>query len=298
MSKLKTNFLLLTAAVIWGLAFVAQQVGMNHVGPLTFNGLRFYIGSLVLLPYIMFIDKQREKFKAPSPKWDKKILYFGGIVTGLVLAVASGLQQVALLHTSVGKVGFLTALYILFVPIIGLLFGKRAGVNVWIGVIVAVFGMYLLCVKEGFSIGLGDTYSIICAFIFSIQIMCVGHFSPQVDGIRFACLEFFVAGTVNVIGMFLLETPTLTNILRAALPLLYAGVLSSGVAYTFQIVAQKHAEPTIAALIMSLESVFSVLGGWVLLGQHLTAKESIGCIFMFAAIVLAQLKGRKGDGVK
>ena len=189
--------------------------------------------------------------------------------------------------------GFLTALYILFVPIFGIFLKKKAGLHIWLGVLVAVIGMYLLCITDSFSLGKGDAYALLCAVIFALQIMFVDHFSPKTDGLRLSCLEFLVAGIINAIFMFFTETPDISYILAAALPLLYAGVLSCGVAYTLQVIAQKDADPSIAALIMSLESVFSVLGGWVILHQILSPREIFGCLLMFSATILAQLPGKR-----
>jgi len=286
--KLKTNLLLLTAATIWGFAFVAQQVGMGYIEPSTFAFSRFVIGAVALLPVIVFFDRRRAA-SGESVATDKKTLFIGALCCGLPLGFASAAQQNALLYSPAGKVGFLTALYILFVPIISIFLKKKAGIKLWIGVAIAVVGMYLLCMTEGFSLSLGDSFAILCSLIYSIQILEIDHFSPKLDGVKLSCGQFLVAASVNAVLMLLNETPTWAGILSAAVPLLYVGILSSGVAYTLQIIAQKDAEPSIAALIMSLESVFSVLGGWLILDQVLTTRETFGCILMFIAIVLAQL---------
>ncbi|SHJ68626.1 DMT family transporter [Hespellia stercorisuis] len=292
MTKLKTNLLLLLTAFIWGMAFVAQKVGMDYVGPFTFNALRSLIGVVALLPVVAFLDRQRAHMHMPAATWKSKELWIGGLLCGIFLCLGSTLQQFALMHSSVGKVGFITTIYILFVPILGLFLKKRVSLNIWIGVLIALAGMYLLCITENFSIAPGDLLALICALAFAFQILIVDHFSPRVDGVRLSCIQFLVCSIICSVGMFAVEAPKLTNVLNAWMPLLYAGVLSCGVAYTLQIVAQKHAEPTIASLIMSLESVFSVIGGWLLLGQVLSVKESFGCVLVFAAVVLAQMPAK------
>lgn len=286
--KLKTNLFLLTAAMIWGFAFVAQQIGLDHIEPSTFAACRFVIGAIALLPVIYYFDRKR----AASGKiihTDKKTLVLGAICCGLPLGFASAAQQHALLYSPAGKVGFLTAMYILFVPIIGIFLKKKAGWKLWIGVAIAVCGMYLLCITDSFSLGLGDSFALLCSLIYALQILAIDHFSPKLDGVKLSCGQFIVAACVNSILMFITETPSWSGIIAATIPLLYVGILSGGVGYTLQILAQKDAEPSIAALIMSLESVFSVLGGWLILDQVLTTRETFGCILMFAAIVLAQL---------
>lgn len=291
--------MLLLTALIWGFAFVAQQMGMDYIEPFTFNCIRFLIGFIVLQPCIYLLDKKRTASgavsAAPVTSEDKKTLYLGALCCGLPLAFASAAQQTALVYSPAGKVGFLTALYILFVPILGIFFKKKTGPGVWLGVMIAVIGMYLLCIKDGFTLGTGDSFAFLCSTIYAIQILFVDHFSPKVDGLRLASLEFLVAGIVNGIFMLCTETPALSGILSAAVPLLYTGVLSCGIAYTFQIIAQKDAEPTVAALIMSLESVFSAIGGWLILHQILSPRESLGCLLMFAAIILAQLPVKSAD---
>ena len=220
-------------------------------------------------------------------------MLIGGICCGLALGVASSLQQIGIQHTTVGKAGFITTFYIIIVPIIGLFFKKRCGINVWIGVVFALAGLYFLCITEGFSIGYGDTMVFLCALAFSIHILVIDHFTQLVDGVKMSCIQFFVAAIVSGIGMMLFENPDIGNILAAWMPILYAGALSSGVGYTLQIIGQKGMNPTIASLILSLESVISVLAGMVLLNEKLTGREILGCILMFVAIILAQLPEKK-----
>lgn len=293
--KLKYNLLLMLAALIWGGAFVAQSVGMDYTGPYTFNVMRSFLGSLVLLPVIFFLDKK--KSEEEKEREDKKVLIKGGICCGIILTISTTFQQIGLLHTTAGKAGFITALYILIVPILGIFLGKKAGIKVWISVVLALGGMYLLCVTSEFTIAFGDLMVLACAFVFSLHILAVDHFSPMVDGVKLSCIQFFVCGTLSSFPMFLLEHPQLGQILDAWLPIAYAGILSSGVAYTLQIITQKHLNPTVASLLMSLESVFAALTGWLVLHERLSARELLGCVLVFAAIILSQLP-EKAKGMK
>lgn len=304
----RSPLLLLLTAVIWGVAFVAQSVGMDHVGGFTFNCVRSIIGGLVLIPCIFFLDKMKEKEHADKrekvngdstlqeKKTQNKILLTGGVCCGAVLFVASNLQQFGIKYTTVGKAGFITAMYIIIVPVIGIFLKKVTGMRIWMSVLLAVAGLYLLCITEGFSIAFGDFLVLLCAVMFSVHILVIDYFSPKTDGVRMSCIQFLVCGILSGAAMFLFEKPDVGAILQAWMPILYAGVLSSGVAYTLQIVGQKDMDPTVASLILSLESVVSVLAGWVLLGQKLSVKELMGCVLMFAAIILAQLpEKRKKD---
>lgn len=256
------------------------------------------IGGIFLIPCICFLDKWRakndgaERQKKADRKEEKKNVILGGICCGLALCVASNLQQIGIQYTTVGKAGFITALYIVLVPIFGIFLKKKAGVRIWISVAISVAGLYLLCITDKLVLAKGDILVLLCAVVFTIHILVIDYFSPKADGVRIACTQFFITGVLSAILMFLFETPRLSDIFAAAVPVLYAGVLSSGVAYTLQIVAQKDADPTVASLILSLESVFSVLGGWVILGQKLSIREIAGCILMFSAIILAQLPGK------
>lgn len=283
------------AALIWGSAFVAQSVGMDYTGPYTFNVMRSFLGSLVLLPVIFFLDKK--KSEEEKERADKKVLIKGGICCGIILTISTTFQQIGLLHTTAGKAGFITALYILIVPILGIFLGKKAGIKVWISVVLALGGMYLLCVTSEFTIAFGDLMVLACAFVFSLHILAVDHFSPMVDGVKLSCIQFFVCGTLSSFPMFLLEHPQLGQILDAWLPIAYAGILSCGVAYTLQIITQKHLNPTVASLLMSLESVFAALTGWLVLHERLSARELLGCVLVFVAIILSQLP-EKAKGMK
>lgn len=293
--KLQSNLLLLLTAIIWGSAFVAQSVAMDSLGTFTFNSIRSVIAGLALLPVIYFMSRSRkargEGESAPEAQpGGKKALVIGGVACGVILAVASALQQLGIAYDiNVGKAGFLTALYIIIVPIIGIFLKKRAHFTLWISVLLAVFGMYLLCIKEGLRIETRDLLEIACAFCYSLHILVIDHFSQKVDCVKMSAIQFFVCGAVSGVAALFTEGLTSPVILLAAwLPILYSGVLSSGVGYTLQMIAQKNTSPAMASLLMSLESVFAALAGWALLSQTLTARELIGCVIMFAAILLAQ----------
>ena len=285
--------MLALTALIWGSAFVAQSVGNEYVGPFTFNAVRSVLGGAVLLPMMPLLDRLSKNRREAVTPADRKNLWLGGTLCGVVLGLGSGLQQWALEYANVGKVGFITALYIIIVPLLGIFFHRQPGAQVWAAVAVALGGLYLLCWNGGLAIGPGELLLFGCSALFSLHILIVDHFSPLVDGVKLSCIQFFVAGLFCSVPALLFEQPTLSGILGAWGPILYAGVLSCGVAYTLQVVAQKHVEPTLASLTLSLESVFSVLAGWLLLHQTLTARELGGCVLMFCAIVLAQLPSRK-----
>ena len=295
--QMKNSLLLLLTSFIWGVAFVAQSVGGEAVGCFTFNGVRSLIGAFVLIPVIYFLDNQKKKElgeeKFLEQKGDSKTLLLGGVCCGVMLCIASNFQQFGISFTTVGKAGFITAMYILIVPILGLFMKKKVGVKVWLGVVLATVGLYMLCMtSESFSLSKGDFLVLICAGFFSLHILIIDYFSPKVDGVRMSCIQFFVCGIISVIIAFIFESPSLSAILSGWLPILYAGVLSCGVAYTLQIVGQKNMDPTVASLILSLESVFSVLAGWLILNQTMTLREFSGCGLMFLAIILAQLPDR------
>lgn len=294
-TQIRNSLLLLLTAVIWGIAFVAQSAGMDYVGPLTFLCVRSLIGGAALLPVLWFLERQKSDTRKQEERTPEKrrLLIKGGILCGLALCFASTFQQYGIQFTTVGKAGFITACYIILVPIAGLFFGKRCGLNIWIGVLLAVGGLYCLCITETLRMGKGDILVLICAFLFSAHILVVDHFSPLVDGVKMACIQFFVCGLVSGAGMLLLEHPAVSDILMAWQSILYAGLLSSGVGYTLQIVGQKGLNPTVASLILSLESVVSVLAGLLILHQTLSSREVLGCVLMFAAIVLAQLPGKE-----
>ncbi|QOX64845.1 DMT family transporter [Anoxybacterium hadale] len=297
-SKLRNDFLLFLAALIWGASFVAQRAGMEYIGPFTFNGIRCIVGVLVLIPVILFLDAQSKKrnlsegvpaISEEEKKARRKTLLIGGLSCGAVLFVASSLQQIGMVYTTAGKGGFITALYIVLVPVLGLLIRRKVRPILWLCVAMGILGLYLLCIKDDFSIGTGDFLVLLCAFGFAIHILVIDYFSPKTDGVKLSCIQFLVCGVASIPFMTLLETVDWPSVFACWLPILYAGVMSCGVAYTLQIVAQKNTEPTVASLILSLESVFALIAGMILLSERITIKEGIGCLIMFAAIILAQL---------
>lgn len=290
--QVRNSLLLLLTATIWGTAFVAQSVGMDYVEPFTFTCVRSIIGGIVLIPCIWFLRKLKagEGKVSESRPLVTKDEWIGGICCGIALFAASNFQQIGIMHTTVGKAGFITALYVVIVPIMGLFFKKKVSFVVWISVALSVVGLYLLCMTEGsFALAYGDLLVLICAILFSVHIMIIDYFSPKGDGVVISCIQFFVCGILSGIIMLFVESPEMGNILEAKLPILYAGVLSSGVAYTLQIIGQKNMNPTVASLILCLESVVSALAGWLILDEALTPRELFGCLLMFAAIVLAQV---------
>lgn len=290
--QMRSVFLLLLTAIIWGVAFVAQSVGMDYIEPFTFNGIRNIIGGVVLVPLIYWLERtqwKEEKISKKNKKNRYKTLLLGGICCGICLCMATNLQQIALQYVAVGKAGFLTACYIVIVPVLGLFFKKRCNSYIWCSVGMALVGLYFLCVKGTFSLEWADGLLLLSALLFAVHILVIDYFSPFVNGVKMACIQFFVCGLFSLGVAFILEQPQLSKIIAAWIPILYAGVLSCGVGYTLQIVGQKGMNPTVASLLLSLESVASVLAGWLLLGQKLEIKEIVGCIILFTAIILAQL---------
>lgn len=292
-NKLLGPVMLVAAAMIWGLSFVAQNEGMNHVEGFTFNGIRMMIGSAVLLPLILFRNKKNNKKLSRDEKRSVlKANIIGIIPVGICLFLGSTLQQFAFNYTETGKIGFLTALYMIFVPILGLFLKKKPTVTIWIGVILGVIGMYLLCVgsSTSFNIGTGELLAIGCALAYAVHILAIDKFGQNIDSIVLSCGQFFVTGFISCILMFIFEKPSLESILNAAIPILYSGVLSSGVGFTVQIVGQKYTDPTIAAMLMCLESVFAVLFAFIMPPHEtLQSVEYIGCAVIFIAIIIAQI---------
>ncbi len=292
---------------IWGSAFVAQSSGMDYVGPYTYNMARNVLAFLFLIPVIYVIGKKKgmtdnadsgtgiDETASRGANWKSILLpdrttLVGGICCGLVMAVASSLQQIGITMTTAGKAGFITALYIILVPLMGVFIGKKIPRIIWFCVVLAMAGFYLLCVKEGFSISKGDILVLFCSVGFSVHIMTIDHFTSKgVDGVKMACIQFAVAAIVMTPVMFLLENPSVSGLLSAWMTIAYAGILSSGVGFTLQIVAQKDTDPTTATLIMSLESVFAAVSGCLFLNEVLLPKEILGCILVFVAVILAQV---------
>lgn len=296
--------MLLLAAIVWGVAFVAQSVGMDYVGPFTFNFARYYVGALVLTPYIIVkllapADKASGEKKAKLKGGFKKNL-IAGIGCGTFLFIASALQQFGIKYSVlVGKAGFLTALYIILVPVLGIFIGKKTRALIWVCVGLSVIGLYLLCMTNGFVLEKGDVLLLLCALFFTFHIMYIDSVSPYTDGVVISCIQFATAGVFCTVGALLTETVSWGDVVRAAVPILYAGACSCGIGYTFQILGQKYVEPTKASLILCLESVVSVIAGWILLpDQALSIRELVGCIIMFAAIILAQFAEKKEETVK
>ena len=287
--RLQGTLILMLTAIVWGISFVSQSVSMDHIEPNTFNGIRTLLGCVSLLPVIAVMDMGRKK-RGEVVADSKKDLIIGGILCGILLCAASTIQTYGLKYTTAGKSGFITAMYMMIVPIISIFLGKKIRPIVILSVLIAMVGMYFLCIKKGsFVIELGDIYTFICAVIFAFHILVIDHFSPKVDGVKLSCLQFLVGGTINIILMFAIEEPVLSDILTCAVPILYSGIMSCGVAYTLQIIGQKYAEPTVASIVMSLESVFAVLAGWALLSEAMTGREILGCVLSFVAIILVQL---------
>lgn len=282
----KNALQLFLCAFIWGTAFVAQSVGMDYMGPFTFNGIRTLLGALVLLPIVLvrFSGRRREGFSF-------KQTVLSGMVIGVVLCAASSLQQMALQTTEVGKAGFITAMYIIIVPVLSFVLTRKSSVRVWCCAGVALVGMYLLCMsgQESASLTGADLELLFCAFLFSLHIILVEKLGANADGIELSFIQFLTAGIVGTVCAFLFEEPSLAGLGAGIVPILYSGVMSCGIAYTLQILGQKGADPTIASLLMSLESVISLLAGWVILGQALSGRELVGCGLIFAAIIVVQL---------
>lgn len=282
------NLLLITAALIWGCAFVAQSIGMDYVEPFTFTAVRSILGALALLPCIAVFDHINKKKGKAVAKVDGKLLK-AGVISGLLLAGAVNLQQVGIMYTSAGKAGFITALYIVLVPISGIFLRKKISGSVWLSVALATGGLYLLCINESLTINNGDILVFLCAFIFAAQILVVDHYAPMVDGVKMAFLQFFVCGIVSLGPMLIWESPNLNNILAAWQPICYTAFMSTSIAYTFQIIGQKYTEPTIASLLMSFEAVFATVAGFIILNEVMTSREFLGCVIMFSALILAQV---------
>jgi drug/metabolite transporter (DMT)-like permease len=290
--QVKSSLLLLLTALIWGFAFAAQSIGMNYVGQFTFNAVRFLIGALVLIPVIMLLDKahgRKPSLFGTEDRKERSDLIKGGLLCGIIMTFANSFQMAGLKYTTVGKAGFITVLYIIIVPLIGIAMKKPATYITWISVALALGGIYLLCVKEDFTINKGDLLVMVCAVLFSFHIIVTDHYSKLVDCVRMSCIQFLVCGILCSVMMFITEKPTVAAITGSLIPILYSGILSSGVAYTLQIVAQKDLPASTASLIMSMESVFAVIAGWIVLKETTSLKEIIGCLLVFIAIILVQL---------
>ena len=285
--SLRGSLLLLLGSVIWGAAFVAQRVGMDHMGPFSFNGIRMLLAAAVMTPVTLLTERKKSPATAPDPKNQRQ----AGLLCGVMLFAASSLQQMGLVTTTAGKAGFITALYVVLVPVAAwLLFRKNPGRIIWLGVAMAVVALYFLCIPaEGFTLQGGDLLEFGCAVCYTVQILCVDHYAPKVSGVRLARDEFLITGVLSLLIALFTETMTWEGIREALIPLLYSGIMSSAVGFTLQIIGQRDTDPTVASLLMCLESVFAVLTGAIILGEKMTVRETVGCVMMFSAVILAQL---------
>ncbi|MDB9972563.1 DMT family transporter [Oceanospirillaceae bacterium] len=286
---IQANVLMLIAASIWGFAFVAQRVGMETMGPHWFNSLRFFIGAIALIPVVMWIDSKKTKASKQELKPSTKTLIFGGLAAGVLLFVGATFQQVGLQYTTAGKAGFITGMYIFFVPLIGLFFQMKTGLGTWLGAIIALWGLYLLSINDDFSLSKGDTLQLICAVAFAGHVLMIGYLASRMDVVKLSLIQFFVAGMLAMFLALYFEQLSWAIISSTAVPLLFAGVMSTGIAYTLQTVAQQHAHPSHAAIILSSEGVFAVLGGYLLLNEVLPPKGLLGCSLILMGMLISQL---------
>ena len=284
---IKADILMLIAAAIWGFAFVAQRQGMETMGPFLFNTARFFIGVAVLSPLVWYLSKKKKS--SNKVEVSTKKLIFAGTIAGLFLFAASSFQQVGLQYTTAGKAGFITGLYIFFVPLIGLFFGQKTGSGTWLGAIIALIGLYLLSINEDFSIAEGDLLQLVCAVFFAAHVLVIGYLAKRMDPLKLSLVQYCVSGVLSLFIAIAIEVITWDMIVDTAIPLLYAGVMSIGVGYTLQVVAQQHAKSSHAAIILGLEGAFAVLGGWLLLDEYLSTRGLIGCGLMLTGMFLSQL---------
>lgn len=295
----RAKLFLVLAAFIWGTAFVAQREGaQSGIGAFTFVFVRSVLAVITLIPIILVMDKIKGKKISLFGSEDKKeikTMLLGGVICGAVLAAATLLQQSGMSYTDAGKAGFITSMYIVFVPIFALFFGKKTGINVWFSVVLAVLGLYFMSVKEGFILEEGDLLITISTLFYAVQILIIDYFANRVDTVRFSVVQFATVALISGVLMLIFEQPKIENILQSWLPLLYVGVLSGGVAFTLQIIAQKDIAPQVASIIMCLEAVFALLGGIAVFGETLNQRETIGCVIMFAAVILSQISFKKKE---
>ena len=293
--RLRANLLLLLTAVVWGFAFVAQRSGMAFVGPFTFNAVRFLIGGLMLVPLMIVMDRRTTESGRPPVSLRDRNLLTGGMLVGLILFGAATLQQMGVALTTAGKAGFITSLYVVLVPLLGLALGHRSSAAVWLGAVLAAAGLYFLTIEGGFTMAWGDLLVLFGAFLWAGHVLLLGRLSPQTDTVKLAFLQFVVCAALSAAGALLTETISAADLRAALWPILYTGVMSVGVGYTLQTIAQAHARPADTAIILSLEAVFAVIGGWLLLGEVLSARALFGCALMLAGILISQLLGRPED---
>ena len=288
---LKSDMLLFLTSFIWGLGFVAQRVGMDFVGPFTFNSIRFALGSLVLVPLILLRKKPQVSRHSLLPFMRFRIKFLSGVLAGLVLFAAASFQQMGLVYTTAGNAGFITGLYVVIVPILGLTFRQYTNAGTWIGAFLAAAGLYLLCVTEKLTVSLGDFLVFVGAFLWAVHVLIIGWLSPKIESLKLACIQFAVCSILSLIAAVITEIITLQNIYHAAIPILYGGLLSVGIAYTLQVVAQKNTHPAHAAILLSLEAVFAAMGGWLILDETFTTRGMLGCALMLSGMLLSQLWG-------
>ncbi|MFP4397830.1 MAG: DMT family transporter [Desulfonatronovibrio sp.] len=285
---LKADLLLLLTALIWGSAFVAQRAGMDHMGPFIYNGIRFGLGAVTLIPLMWY----RHKKNITDPVFQEKgsaYLLKAGLITGVLLFLGSSLQQVGIVYTTAGKAGFITGLYVVIVPVLGLVWKQRPGAGVWIGAVLAVAGLYLLTISDDLIIEFGDFLVLLCAAAFALHVLAIGWLVARVDCVKLAAAQFAVTSLLSLAVASVFEEVLLSSLINGIIPILYGGIMSAGIAYTLQIVAQRQAPPAHAAIILSLESVFAVLAGWIILSEILGGREIAGCLLMFAGMLCAQL---------
>ncbi len=291
-TQLKANILLLLTAAIWGLAFVAQKVGAEHVGAFTYNGIRFALGSISLIPLILFLNKKKgENEKTKNDDRDSlKLTVKAGIIAGCALFIATSLQQMGVMGTTAGKAGFITGLYMVIVPILGLFLKQKVNKSTWIGIVIAIIGLYLLSINEDFSISNGDLLVLIGSVGWAIHILLIDNFTKKIDPLKLSSVQFATCSILSLVMAIIFEDINMVGISGAMVSILYGGLLSVGVAYTLQVVAQKNAKPSHAAILLSMESVFGALGGAMFLGERIGARGLVGCILIFIAIIISQLK--------
>ncbi len=285
---MQANGLMVIAAIIWGMAFVAQRVGMEYLEPFTFNGIRFALGSLSLIPLIVVLDRRKKRIGTTPPDSELKPLVLRGLIAGLFLFSGASLQQIGIVYTTAGNAGFITGLYVVIVPLLGLFWAKMPDTGTWMGAALAAVGLYFLCITDALTIAYGDLLVFIGAFFWAGHVLVVGLFSRKTDAIKLAFFQFVFCSAFSMITALAIETITLDGIRQAAVAIFYGGVGSVGIAFTLQVVGQKHADPAHAAIILSLESAFAALGGWLFLNETLSSRSFMGCCFMFAGMVLSQ----------
>ncbi len=290
----KSDALLLATAIIWGFAFVAQRVGMDYVGPFTFNGIRFAIGSLSLLPLVVMSRGQQAGAHKILPPAGSKTILFGGAALGLALFSGASLQQIGLVYTTAGKAGFITGLYVIIVPLLGLFWRQQPKIGTWIGAVLAAIGLYFLSVTEEFTIELGDLLVLIGAFFWAAHVLIIGWLSPRINPVKLAFSQYVACSILSLMTASIIEDITMFSIFQAAIPILYGGLLSVGIAYTLQVIAQRESHPAHAAILLSLEAVFAAFGGWLVLGEIISARGLFGCGMMLAGMLLSQLWGLMG----